>query len=370
MSELHAAAADYRRAGLSVFPVNGKKPLTRWKSFTDRLPTESELEKMPWGRATGLALALGPASGRLACRDFDQADAYGSWADDNPWLAGQCPTVKTCRGHHVYFRPTGAAKTINLADGELRAAGAFVVLPPSHHESGTEYRWLNEPCNLIVDAPEVAIEHFLPKETALQSAKKTTFQGGLPLHTMSYVTSDTVVSYVTSQPWKILPTGPGRRNRVLFEIVRRLKALPENQGREPESFEPELRAWHAAVLPRIGTKEFKTTFQDFCRAWALCQKPAGATMAAAIESARVAEPILPNSGKLNGLAVLCRALANNPSREFFLSARDACRYCGFDSPMAALRAFQKLAAMGLIELIRRGTTGFTGRANRYRWTGE
>ncbi|MGC8542096.1 MAG: bifunctional DNA primase/polymerase [Phycisphaerae bacterium] len=369
MTALRDAAFDYCRAGLSVFATAAKKPLCRWGEYQKRLPTESELAAMPWARATGIALVLGPVSSNLCARDFDLMEAYKSWAGENPWLAGQCPTSKTARGRHVLFRATAPLKTIPFDDGELRGQGVYICLPPSRHESGIEYQWQNEPANLIADAPEVDAAYFMPAKSQKPILDNSDAINATMLHktpnTMSYVT----LPYVTGEPWAMLPLRPGQRNRILFEIVRRLKALPANQGREPESFEPELRAWHAAALPRIKTKDFACTLADFRRAWALCRKPAGASMAAALAATNIAEPLLPGNEQLNRLAVLCRALSLNPSREFFLSTRDACRLCGFSTPMAALRAFQKLAAMGWIDLVRRGTQGVTGRANRYRWAG-
>ncbi|MGC8542240.1 MAG: bifunctional DNA primase/polymerase, partial [Phycisphaerae bacterium] len=298
MTALRDAAFDYCRAGLSVFPTAAKKPLCRWGEYQHRLPTESELAGMPWARATGLGLALGAVSGGIACRDFDVADAYDRWAGENHWLAGHCPTSRTARGWHVFFRATAPLKTTPFDDGELRGQGAYVCLPPSKHESGIAYSWLAEPASLIDEAPEVDPNYFFPRKSPKAILCNSEPLNATMLHktpnTMSYVT----LPYVTGEPWAMLPLRPGQRNRILFEIVRRLKALPANQGREPESFEPELRAWHAAALPRIKTKDFECTFADFRRAWALCRKPAGASMAAALAIAETAEPLLPADGKL------------------------------------------------------------------------
>ena len=147
MTTLRAAAADYRQSGLSVFAVNGKKPLTRWKSFTDRLPTESELEKMPWGRATGIALALGPVSGGVIARDFDTTDSYIQWRASNPMLAQMLPTARTSRGYHVFFRWIEPIKTQTLGNGELRGEKAYIIIPPSQHPSGNQYQWLHGSIN-------------------------------------------------------------------------------------------------------------------------------------------------------------------------------------------------------------------------------
>ena len=144
MSTLRDAAAEYRDAGLSVFAVSGKAPLTKWAEYSRRLPTQRELASMPWNRATGIALALGAVSGGLVARDFDDAEAYGRFSSEHPWLAAQCPTVHTARGYHVYFLAGKKTKTINCPDGELRGSRAYVLLPPSRHPCGIEYSWVAE----------------------------------------------------------------------------------------------------------------------------------------------------------------------------------------------------------------------------------
>jgi len=52
-------------------------------------------------------------------------------------------TVATSRGFHFYFRSDGQdLSTKAVGFGELRAAGSYVVLPPSVHLSGQHYEWI------------------------------------------------------------------------------------------------------------------------------------------------------------------------------------------------------------------------------------
>jgi DNA-binding transcriptional ArsR family regulator len=58
------------------------------------------------------------------------------------------PTVcaRTGRGYHYYFRiPKGAARNATgLRPGlDVKTAGGYVLAPPSRHESGTEYEWVD-----------------------------------------------------------------------------------------------------------------------------------------------------------------------------------------------------------------------------------
>ena len=102
--------------------------------------------------------AQGRTYGDLASRDFDDLPSYTRWADENPILARDLPTMATKCGRHVYFRadPNNVADVrerirkpdgtgaINCGDGELRAgAGCYSVVPPSRHPSGHVYQFLN-----------------------------------------------------------------------------------------------------------------------------------------------------------------------------------------------------------------------------------
>jgi len=163
------AALAYVGRGWSIIPVlqGTKRPPCKWEDFQKRLPTEAELRQW-FGPGNGkpygdLAVVLGQVSGRLVVRDFDQPDAYDRWRNEYQDLAVQLPTVKTSRGHHVYFRlaPGSSVKGIvKLEDGELRADGGIVVLPPSRHPSGAKYEWivpLPEDDLVVLDPAEVGL---------------------------------------------------------------------------------------------------------------------------------------------------------------------------------------------------------------------
>lgn len=151
----------------------------------------------------------------------------------------------------------------------------------------------------------------------------------------------------------------------MFELVGILKGL--NPGAEPEALRGEFDLWYEQAELYIRTKDREFNWQEFCRGGKCRKFPA--TIARATASAQKSPPILPDMPKLDALGRLRRALGNNPPGEFFLTTRAACKHCGFATPMEALRAFQRLAASGLIALVQRGTPGVVagGKANRYRW---
>ncbi len=137
-------ALEYVAVGLSIIPTRGKKAACLWKKYQRERPSpETVLKLFNRPNITGLAVVLGPASGGLACRDFDVQAAYDQWATAHPDLAQSLPTVQTARGQHVYFRAPGASGIQKLPDGELRCSGGICLLPPSLHPEGPTYRWQN-----------------------------------------------------------------------------------------------------------------------------------------------------------------------------------------------------------------------------------
>jgi Bifunctional DNA primase/polymerase, N-terminal len=141
MSRLRLAGKCYcDELGWRIIPVINKRPLPglTWKRPPD-FTAIAHLFDDP--RVTGLAVVLGQVSGNLAVRDFDSVSGYEIWAAQYPELASTLPTVVTSRGRHVYARTEVPCKTTHFEDGELRGEGAYVVVPPSRHETGHVYRW-------------------------------------------------------------------------------------------------------------------------------------------------------------------------------------------------------------------------------------
>src|SRR5262245_45974331 len=86
--DLLGAALEYRARGWSILSVTDKRAAGLWKPFQSRAADEATLRRL-FARSgiTGLAVILGPVSGGLACRDFDDAGAYHRWAALDPKVA-------------------------------------------------------------------------------------------------------------------------------------------------------------------------------------------------------------------------------------------------------------------------------------------
>lgn len=68
---------------------------------------------------------------------------------------------------------------------------------------------------------------------------------------------------------RLPPPGPGRlaKHRKIFDLCRRLKAIPAMASAEPSALRPIVQEWHRQALPAIGTKPFVDTWADFLNGW-------------------------------------------------------------------------------------------------------
>ena len=148
-------ALEYLKRGLSVIPLVGKKPLIPWEEFQHRHATESEVIEWyrKWPKAN-VGIITGAISG-VDVVDFDSAAAY-----KNAKERGFPETLMAKTGRpgacHCYCKHVEGVhnfqKRDDLPDTDLRAEGGYVVAPPSVHESGAIYTWIND--LPLADLPE------------------------------------------------------------------------------------------------------------------------------------------------------------------------------------------------------------------------
>ena len=178
--EVRAAAGR----GWRLFPVevSGKLPLVKgWPeaATTDLVQLEA------WAhlyRACNWGLATGSASG-LAVIDVDGVEGRASLAvlERQGFTLPVTLTVTTGRadgGEHRYYRPPSGVDIHNDQSGKIgphidvRGTGGFVVIPPSIHESGKQYRFI-DPDSPIADLPRWVAERLAlrpPIPTAREQA--------------------------------------------------------------------------------------------------------------------------------------------------------------------------------------------------------
>jgi hypothetical protein len=343
-SELLNAALAYARRGWAIIPVTGKSAAGLWKPFQNSPADDRTLRRL-FSREgiTGLAVVLGRVSGGLAVRDFDQIDAYSRWAAENPDDAAGLPTVGTARGCHVYGR-LDREMFITLPDGELRADSKhYVLVPPSVHPSGAVYSW-----TIPLPARDVP----LPPLPLSLTGTKIQADPSQPIACITCTDIDTSAIIALT-----LPTGPGQRNRRLFDLARILKGLMPDAT--PDSLRAILREWHQQALPFVRTKDFATTWTDFTVAWRRVKRPHGCSLRAAIQAAKNTAPAIVDplgyEGHLAELLSLCHELQRRwRDGPFPLSCATAGKCLGV-SAMHAWRLLQVLQFDGALRLVRRGT---------------
>jgi putative DNA primase/helicase len=155
--------------GLSVIPLHspdlppsakvderniGKAPLVRWQEYQDHRPSVRDIRDWArrWPRAN-LGVVTGAISSVIVL-DSDGREGAST-------LEGLGPLPRTWRvstghGKHIWFKhPGGDVKNFSrrLPGLDLRADGGYVVVPPSRHRIGRDYRWLVAPEDTALAEP-------------------------------------------------------------------------------------------------------------------------------------------------------------------------------------------------------------------------
>ena len=164
---LNQEITKYQDLGFSTIPIvpEGKKPLPEigsWKRFQSTTATSEEIEKwLELEQKFNIALIMGAISGNVIALDFDYPEVYVQWSADYPEYAKNAPTSQTGRiggGYHVLFRITGTLPSGGNYEykgkplGQVKSEGGYIVAPPSIHENGQQYKWINP---LTADIPEI-----------------------------------------------------------------------------------------------------------------------------------------------------------------------------------------------------------------------
>ena len=191
----HNLLADAKRAravSLSIVPAHhigelAKRPTVRWKMYQATIATESRLDG--WfgnGRVKAMAVVCGEVSGGmpgygLVVIDFDIAHFYEAWRKAVGPLADGLVVVKTGKGFHVYLRCQNFGRSIVLAydnDGEkaieTRAEGGYVIMPPSLHQNGSTYEWIDGDESAIPYMDPSRVDALLAAARALDERTATT----------------------------------------------------------------------------------------------------------------------------------------------------------------------------------------------------
>lgn len=159
-------ALGYLQLGYPIFPVCsplmgmhqhrgkpcqnvGKRPLIAWEAFQTRMPTIEEVRTW-WDRwpLANIGMPTGRLSG-IVVLDADSSDAKKVAMDQGG--VDRTPAVWTGKpgGIHYWLAHPGE-EVSNFVAGkkrypglDFRGDGGYVLVPPSRHVSGAEYRWVD-----------------------------------------------------------------------------------------------------------------------------------------------------------------------------------------------------------------------------------
>jgi hypothetical protein len=282
-------------------------------------------------------------------------------------------------GRHLPFAHPGGqvASRIAIFRGvDVKADGGYIVAPSSLHVSGREYRWLTPPTADPPALPAGWLDMLLSRPAAApplcgdcytEDTEDT--RGVWGIEGGSSAVSERVASAIVST----LPTGFGQRHGMVFEFVRALKAIVELREAPLGSLKPYVHQWHAQAKPRVRTKLFEETWEDFVDAWGRVRFPRGTgRMTTLLAKAAQDIPIVAcqyERPQLRLLVSLCRQLQQSAGdRPFYLSTRTAAQSIEVSHQQCA-RWFRMLAADEILRLVAPGDAQ-SHKAAEYRYTGD
>lgn len=384
---------------LPLKPQSKQPALRSWKRYQNQRPNEATVRNWFSGSTRkGLAVVLGPASDGLVCRDFDRMDAFERWAATHPDVAATLPQSETSRGRHVFCRVDslavqGVSQTgssiVDYGDGELRGGG-YAVLPPSIHESGRAYRWLippgeKIPCVNLMETGLAAVwaetrNHFteeteeyggqLKSTEATDESRSQGSRGALANGFDFSPIRDEIERAIVAT----LPTGPGRRNKAVFEFCRYLKGIPALSAVEPGELREIVLEWHLRALAFAQTTSPEETLADFFRGWPKVKFAADESPLRMLFDEALTEP-LPHccerypTYEVKMLVALCRKLHHHwQPAPFPLACRNAGELLNV-SHVTANGWLYLLTTDGVLKLEETGSQQ-KRRASRYRYTGD
>jgi hypothetical protein len=172
-----------------------------------------------------------------------------------------------------------------------------------------------------------------------------------------------------------VPTTLHSRHRQVFNLVRRLKAIPEVAGLKGSALNGVVKVWHGRAEAAGATKtKFIDTWRDFLDGWERYDPKRDGNLASVLASAK--RPPLwavvrygSDDPKFIGLVSLCRELQKVAGDgAFHLAGRAAAEVLNIP-PRTAARHLKTLVQDRVLELVAEGDYE-TKRAHEYRYLGR
>jgi len=286
--ELAGAHNGYRAAGFATIPVaRDKTPLVKWQEYQDRLPSNEEIEE--WCEMwpdSNVALVMGNTGHVAIDIDGDLKKAYAALQEKGVQLPPTAPVQKTGKGYHVLLSvPKPVRDSVGWMKGDgwqidIRGIG-YIVVAPSVHASGFQYRWVKPFVTPIPAAPE-ALLGVLGRRGEEQAAGLFAPEAEHP-------------TWVAELLYKGSPEG--QRNQDGAKLAGYLfKALPDDLARVT------MHMWGERCKPPLPSREVETICASIAR------RAAHQKLAPALDpDALRAEVVSKSTGQLVGSLLATRA---------------------------------------------------------------
>lgn len=242
---LSDAANQYVARGWPIFPCcrRGKAPITE-RGFRDAT-TDPDTVAAWWAENPDANIGFVPGRVGLLVLDIDGPNGERE-AQDLGLFSEPTLTVTTGRGRHLYFHhPGGQIGNRKLAaELDVRADAGYVLLPPSVHPSGRQYR-ADGTVEWIKPLSPAALEALRkPKFRPIPSGDAAPVDSGTPRR-VAYVRAA-----IEQECMELAQTPEGGRNEALNRAAFALARFIATGEADPEKLADALRyAAHHAGLP-------------------------------------------------------------------------------------------------------------------------
>ena len=232
MTGLLSAALEYTAQGIAIMPCapGGKKPAlpTTGKEHSVA-SSEADQIRQWWATYPNANIGIACTPNRIAVIDID-GEAGAKWITDNHLPMPATWTVTTGRGYHYYYRwPAGMEiRTCQIAPKlEIRAAGAYVIAPPSIHPDGDTYQCAPRPCEWE-ELPVLPVEwvSLQPQPQAQpETVDNVTYLQAPPSSTTIPLDNIVALKRLAGLAEHLANTPSGNRHSALYTISRTLGQL-------------------------------------------------------------------------------------------------------------------------------------------------
>lgn len=175
------AALEYAKLGFAVLPLEprGKNPLGILVPHgVKNATTDRGVIKSWWSKApnANVGIACGAASNGLVVIDIDNhkehengEESLAAWSrETGESLPETLTAFSGSGGRHLYYRSDKKIRNkVGLIPGvDIRGEGGYIVAPPSIHETGGEYRWMNghDPAKTTIASVNETVVRFIQGE--------------------------------------------------------------------------------------------------------------------------------------------------------------------------------------------------------------